>query len=165
MLALSDFKLLGYVIDNIKYGQTESPTMPYTTPSAILTHEGVLKMLSTAVQKATDMGQPQCIVIVDASGEVSGEIRMAGAKFLARKSARSKAITAASIRAPSTNIPDQFHVKIAFASQGDITSLPGGLPIIVDGQCIGGIGVGSGSGDQDIEVANAALAAIDAQTF
>jgi glc operon protein GlcG len=31
------------------------------------------------------------------------------------------------------------------------------LPIIVEGQVIGGIGVGSGHGDQDYEVANAAL--------
>ena len=39
-------------------------------------------------------------------------------------------------------------------------NLPGGLPIIVDGHVIGGIGVGSGTGEQDREVANAALAAL-----
>jgi len=136
--------------------------MSFVQPTIELTHEGALTMLQAASQKATEMGQPQCIVIVDASGEVIAELRMTGAKFLARKSARSKAITAASTRAVSTNIPDQFHVKIGMASQGDITSLPGGLPIYMDGTCVGGIGVGSGSGDQDIEVANAALAAIGA---
>jgi hypothetical protein len=39
-------------------------------------------------------------------------------------------------------------------------NLPGGLPIIVDGHVVGGIGVGLGTGEQDREVANAALAAI-----
>jgi len=40
------------------------------------------------------------------------------------------------------------------------------LPIIVDGHCIGGVGVGSGTGEQDKEVAAAALLAIpNSQVF
>jgi len=35
--------------------------------------------------------------------------------------------------------------------------LRGGVPIIVENQVIGGIGVGSGTGDQDLEIAKAAL--------
>ena len=137
--------------------------MSHTIPTLALTHSGVMQMLSAAITKAEDMGQPQCIVIVDASGELLGEIRMNGAKFLARKSATAKARTAASIRAASNNIPEEFHIKIGFASDSHITSLPGGLPIMLDGHCVGGIGVGSGTGDQDVEVAQAALAAIGAQ--
>jgi uncharacterized protein GlcG (DUF336 family) len=37
------------------------------------------------------------------------------------------------------------------------------LPIVIAGQCIGAVGVGSGTGAQDVEVARAALAAIDAE--
>ena len=44
-----------------------------------------------------------------------------------------------------------------------VTGLPGGLPIIVAGVVLGGIGVGSGTGTQDIEVAQAALNAIGAR--
>ena len=40
------------------------------------------------------------------------------------------------------------------------TGLKGGVPIIVDGHCIGGIGAGSATGDQDREIALAGLAAI-----
>ena len=54
--------------------------------------------------KAETMGQPQCIVIVDASGEVLAEIRMTGAKFLSRKSALAKALTAASIGNESLSV-------------------------------------------------------------
>ena len=39
-----------------------------------------------------------------------------------------------------------------------MVNLKGGVPIIVDGQTIGGIGVGSGTGEQDLEVAKTALA-------
>jgi len=40
-----------------------------------------------------------------------------------------------------------------------MTNLKGGLPLLVEGQVVGGIGVGSGTGDQDLAVAEAAVAA------
>jgi len=136
--------------------------MAYTQKTQKLSHEGVMTALRAAIEKATEIGQPQCIVIVDASGESLGELRMTGAKFLSLKSARTKARTAASNRAPSANIPEEFQPKIAWASQNNVTGLPGGLPIAFDGDVIGGIGIGSGSGEQDLAVGTAALAAIGA---
>ena len=128
----------------------------------MLTHSGVMAMLNAAVNKAEQLGCPQCIIIVDASGEVMGEIRMTGAKFLSRKTARAKALTAASIRAPSAGIPESVRVMLGLASNGDVTALPGGLPIFRNGNLLGGIGIGSGTPEQDIAVAEAALQAIDA---
>lgn len=122
-------------------------------------------MLQAGIEKAEAMGQPQCLVIVDASGVLLGEIRMTGAKFLSLKSATTKARTAASIRAATTNIPDSVRPAIAAATGGNVTGLPGGLPILIKGECLGGIGVGSGSGDQDIEVAQAMLRAISAEVL
>ncbi len=130
--------------------------------SLLLTHAASLSMLQAAVNKAEEINQPQCIVIVDASGELLAEIRMTGAKFLSRKSAMSKALTAASIRAPCSNIPEAVRPAIGAATGGNVTGLGGGLPIIKDGICVGGIGVGSGSAEQDIEVAIAALSAVGA---
>lgn len=122
-----------------------------------LTHAAVMDMLQAAVAQAEEMGQPQCIVIVDASGETLGQIRMTGAKFLSVKSARAKARTAASIGAPSDAIPEHVGLAIAAATDGDVTRLGGGLPIVKDGIVVGGIGVGSGSPEQDKEVAQAAI--------
>ena len=136
--------------------------MSYFQDTQTLTHEAVLAMLNAAAQKATSLGQPQCIVIVDSSGELLGELRMTGAKFLSRKSARNKALTAASINAPSTDIPEAVRPAIAAATEGTVTGLPGGLPIRHNGVLVGGIGIGSGSGEQDIAVATAALDAIGA---
>lgn len=136
--------------------------MSYSQTTRILTHKGALTMLQAAVSKAEEIGQPQCIVIVDASGELLAELRMTGAKFLSRKSARAKALTAASIGGDSTTIPDAVRPFIGMATKGNVTGLPGGLPIKFDGHLVGGIGIGSGSGEQDIAVARAALAAVGA---
>ncbi|WP_299546343.1 heme-binding protein [uncultured Tateyamaria sp.] len=131
--------------------------------SLVLTHEGVLTMLQAAVVQAEKMGQPQCIVIVDASGVTLGQIRMTGAKYLSLKSAETKARTAASIRTASDAIPEQVGLYIAAATDNSVTRLGGGLPIYVDSTCVGGIGVGSGTPDQDKDVAMVALVAIGAQ--
>lgn len=139
--------------------------MAFTEKSIVLTHEATLSMLRAAVSEAEAIGQPQCIVIVDASGELLGEMRMLGAKYLSRKSARAKARTAASIGAETTAIPEAVRPHIAAATGGEVTGLGGGLPIRIEGVLVGGIGVGSGSPEQDRKVAQAALSAIGADTL
>jgi glc operon protein GlcG len=47
----------------------------------------------------------------------------------------------------------------AQASGGKLTTLHGGIPIVVDGQVIGGVGVGGGTGEQDAQVARAGVRA------
>ena len=128
----------------------------------VLTHSAAMEMMLAAIAKAEELNCPQCIVIVDASGELLGEIRMTGSKYLSRKSALAKALTAASIGAASTAVPEMVRSAIAAATDGTVTGLPGGLPIMKDGEILGGIGVGSGSGDQDIAVGSAALSSIGA---
>jgi len=140
--------------------------MTLIQPHSKLTHEGALVLLQAAVRKALDMKQPQCIAIVDDGCNLLAFLRMDGAKVLSTRSATHKAMTAASSRAPTGRLDADVETKLALATGGKVTNLKGGLPIIVNGHVIGGIGVGSGTGDQDREVANAALAALPgAQTF
>lgn len=127
-----------------------------------LTDAALLTMLQAAVMKAQAMGQPQCIVIVDPSAVDLAVMRMAGARVLSLRSARAKAQTAASTGKPSAALPEGVRAAIAAATDGAMTGLPGGLPIWRGGVLLGGIGIGSGSGAQDVEVAEAALAAIGA---
>ena len=137
--------------------------MKLTEPTLRLTHRAALLMLEAAVAKADEIGQPQCIVIVDASGETIAQLRMDGAKFLSMKSAWAKARTAASIGQPSGDIPEEVGLLIAAATDGAVTRLRGGLPLHVEGELVGGIGVGSGSPDQDNAVAEAARAVLASQ--
>ncbi len=87
---------------------------------------------------------------------------MTGARVLSLRSARAKAQTAASTGKPSVALPEAVRLAIASATEGTMTGLPGGLPIWRGGVLLGGIGIGSGTGAQDVEVAEAALAAIGA---
>ena len=48
----------------------------------------------------------------------------------------------------------------AAASGGKITTLYGGVPIEVDGQIVGAVGVGGATGEQDSEIARAGIAAL-----
>ena len=126
-----------------------------------LTQAGAMKIVEAAVRKAVDMGKPQCIAVVDEGGHLLAFTRMDGGKRLSIESAIRNASTAASSRAPTGGIAGDLEFRLAHATSGRLVNLKGGLPIIVDGATIGGIGVGSQTGDEDLEVAKAGLAAIE----
>ncbi|RMP54235.1 GlcG protein, partial [Pseudomonas syringae pv. atrofaciens] len=52
--------------------------------------------------------------------------------------------------------------RTAFLSAPLLTSLEGGVPVIVDGQVIGALGVSGVKAEQDAQVAKAGVAALDA---
>ena len=108
------------------------------------------------------MNVPQCISVVDTGGHLLAFARMDGAFAQSIDTSLMKAMTAASYGVPTGNIAAGVDIKLAIATQGKRVNLPGGLPVVVDGHVIGGIGVGSGTGEQDRQVANAGLAAFPA---
>lgn len=126
-----------------------------------LTHAGAMKIIEAATRKAAAMGKPQCIAVVDEGGNLLAFTRMDGGKVLSIESAIRKAITAASSRAPTGGIQGDLEFRLAHATSGKLVNLKAGLPIIVDGITVGGIGVGSQTGEEDLEVAKAGLAAIE----
>ncbi len=132
----------------------------FTRKTPKLAHRGVQRMLEAAVAEADAIEVHVNIVIVDESGVDLGMIRMDGAKFLSVETARAKARTAASHRVPTTEISSEIAEGLALASRGAITRMAGGLPIFVDGVCIGGIGIGSASDEDDIQIAHAAIQAL-----
>lgn len=131
-----------------------------------LTHAGASRIVAAAVEKAAQMGKPQCIAVVDDGGNLLAFSRMDGAKILSIESAIRKAATAASSRVPTGGIQGELEFRLAHATSGRLVNLKGGLPIIVDGITIGGIGVGSQTGEEDLEVAKCAIRVIEsAQQF
>jgi uncharacterized protein GlcG (DUF336 family) len=132
----------------------------YLRQTQELTHDAALVVLQAAIAKAQEMNVPQCIAIVDTGGNLLVFIRMDGAKVLSQISATQKAVTAASSKAPTGNVAADVELKLALATAGQLTNLKGGLPIVIDGQVVGAIGVGSGTGAQDVEVAQAGIQAL-----
>ena len=112
---------------------------------------------------ATSLNVPQCIAIVDEGCNLLAFIRMDGARVLSIDSATRKAMTAATTRQPTDQLPADKAPALAAATDGRMTNLLGGLPLVVHGHVVGGIGVGSGTGEQDLEIAKAAVAIFEAE--
>ncbi len=135
--------------------------MTDTAPSLKLTYDGARNILDAALAKATEMGVPQCISVVDPGGHMLAFARMDGAFAMSLDTSLRKAQTAACYGIPTGGIEAGVDIKLALGTDGKRINLPGGLPIIVDGHLLGGIGVGSGTGAQDLEVAKAGIAAVE----
>jgi glc operon protein GlcG len=128
-----------------------------------LTCKGSHVVVHAAEKKATAIGVPECIAVVDASGELLAFSRMDGARPGSIEIALTKARSAARRRRATGDEAggDVLNgVRLALAAQSNVTGVGGGLPIVVDGQTIGGVGVSSGTVDEDIEVARAGIEAL-----
>ncbi len=135
--------------------------MSDTVARSRLTLAGAQKALAACIARAEAMKVPQCIAVTDDAGHLLAFARMEGSKVLSIESSTAKARTAASSRVQTGSLHAEVEIKLAVATGGKLTNLKGGVPIIVDGQVVGAIGVGSGTGEQDREVALAGVAAIE----
>lgn len=131
-------------------------------PHLKLTAAGARRILHAAMAKR--WGVPQCIAVVDDGGNLLAFIRMDGAKLQSIEACQYKAITAASHRVRTGLMQPDIGFGLGLASQGKFVNAKGGVPIIIDGRVIGGIGVGSGKNDEDLEVALAGVAALPGAT-
>jgi glc operon protein GlcG len=142
----------------------------YIADTKRLTHEGARQMAVTAIAKARQEGIAIAVAIADAGGHLVVLERMDGGRFHTVHSATTKAVCAASNRRPTTaqgaqgQALDVTHaLGLALAAGPDRwTAMEGGYPIIVDGECIGGIGVSGGDWDTDAAIARAAVESIGA---
>jgi len=128
---------------------------PLVRDTSQLTYAAAAIAIEAAVSKSREIAAPECIAVVDAGGNLLAFARVDGAAVLARIPAIAKAATSASIGAATGAIPFEFGVNLGVASGGSIVNLGGGLPIIVNGELLGAIGVGSGTTAQDVAVAEA----------
>jgi glc operon protein GlcG len=129
----------------------------------VLSCKGSHVVLHAAEKAAVAMGVPECIAVVDPAGELLAFTRMDGARPGSIEIALTKARSAARRRRPTAEEAggDVLNgVRMALAAQLNVTGVGGGLPIVVDGQTIGAVGVSSGTVDEDGAVAQAGIAAL-----
>jgi glc operon protein GlcG len=121
--------------------------------------EAAKKLVSEAVKYAKANNAPGgAIAVTDAGGNLVYLERLDNTFPAAAEVAIKKANTAATFKAPSSKLENAINSgRQALITVGH-TFLQGGLPIIVDGQVVGAIGVsGSASAQQDEDMASAAL--------
>jgi glc operon protein GlcG len=135
-----------------------------------LTHQGAKKMMATAIAKAEEAGIAVSVAIADAGGHLILLERMDGGRFHTLHSCTTKAVCAASNRRPTSprgaqgQALDVAHaLGLALAAGAERwTAMEGGFPILIGGECIGGIGVSGGDWATDAKIAQAAVESIGA---
>ncbi len=135
-----------------------------------LTTSGAKTMLAAAIAKAEEFGIAVTVAIVDAGGHMLVLERMDGGRFHTVHSSTTKAVTASSNKRPTTTKGaqgqelDTLHaIGLSLAAgAGRWTAMEGGFPILVDGECVGGIGVSGGDWQQDEDIVKAAVSVIGA---
>jgi glc operon protein GlcG len=149
----------------------DEPDVLLTRNHAKLHLAGAQKVIQGALAKAKEMKLTVNVAVVDEGGHLLSFARMDGARPASVYTALTKATAAATYRqatGPSTSAAGQPDILLslslqnaAAASGGKMTSLKGGVPILVDGQVVGAVGVGGGTGEQDAEVAKAGIARLE----
>lgn len=119
-------------------------------------------LIAGARARAEAIGVPMCIAITDESGNLIAFERMDGGKVTSTTIAIDKAYTAAAAKKATheygaASQPGSPAYGINSAIGGRLMVVGGGLPVIVDGAVVGGIGVSSGTPAQDTEVAQAGM--------
>jgi uncharacterized protein GlcG (DUF336 family) len=119
-------------------------------------------LIEGAAEKAREIGVPMCIAITDESGNLIAFERMDGGKITSVTIAQDKSFTASAAKKAThdynaVNVPGKLAFGIHTEVGGRVSSVGGGLPVIVNGEVVGGIGLSSGTPQQDMDCAQAGL--------
>lgn len=119
-------------------------------------------LIEGAAAKAREIGVPMCIAVTDEAGHLIRFERMNGGKISSISIAIDKAATGAIAR-HGTHVYNQLCVPgsptfgIHITNGGHFSIIGGGLPVFIDGEIVGGIGLSSGTAEQDRICAEAAI--------
>lgn len=129
-----------------------------------LTLAGAEHVLLAAAQKAATGPGTGSIAVVDSGGHLLMLHRLDGTFPASARVAEGKARTAAVFRKATRDFEHAINSgRVAMAAMEGWTPLQGGVPIFVDGVCVGAVGVsGAASADQDDEIARAGAAGMPA---
>jgi glc operon protein GlcG len=128
----------------------------------VLTLAAAQKMIAAAQAEAERNHIAGVIAVCDDGGWPILVLRMDNAAFIASvELAPGKARTAALFKKPSQALEDAInHGRTAAVTARGFIEMQGGLPIVVDGQVIGGIGASFATPEDDVKIANAGLTAL-----
>lgn len=140
----------------------------YIAQGRRLTAAGAKKIMTTAIARAQEAGVAITVAIVDAGGHLVLLERMDGGRFHTVHSATTKAVCAASnqrvtgAKGATGNTLDVAHaLGLALAAGPERwTAMEGGAPILVNGECLGGVGVAGGDWQFDERAAREAAESI-----
>jgi uncharacterized protein GlcG (DUF336 family) len=123
-------------------------------------------VIAAARRAAEEYGLSVSVAVVDQGGNLLALTRMDGAKTPSARVAELKAWTAALFQRATgdyqeSTAPQGGAFALWNAFPGRMVPVPGGVPIWVNGTCVGGIGVSGGTGEQDAMIAERAVNRFD----
>lgn len=126
---------------------------------------GAHRVLTAALQEADTLQTAFCIAVVDRAGNLVTYGRMDGAPLLSGQLAQDKAYTVAAFSGLPTHewfemIKDEPALLHGIVKTERLIVFGGGIPIRVDGELVGAVGVSGGTAEQDRQVAEAAAGVI-----
>ena len=137
------------------------------TPTALkskpfLDLDAVKRIAAAAEGEAQRHAWPVSIAIVDDGGHLLWLQRLDGAAPISAHIAPAKARTAALGRRESRVYEEMINQgRMSFLSAPELQGmLEGGVPILVDGQCVGAVGVSGVKSSEDAQIARAGIAAL-----
>ena len=123
--------------------------------------EGAQRALAAATAEARRQGWNVSIAVVDPAGELVAFLRMDGAPFSSVDVSRAKAHTAARFRRPTRALDSTLTAgRLAILGLPGATPVEGGVPIVINGEVVGAVGVSGVTSAQDAQVAQAGAAAV-----
>ena len=127
----------------------------------VLTLDVASRVAAAAVAEARNKNWPCVVAVVDTSGYLIVLQRMDASPMLASvELAPAKARTAAMFAKPSKALEDAIHNGRVAATTAGFVEMDGGVPLTVDGEIVGAIGVSSAEPDWDNEIAGVGAAAL-----
>jgi glc operon protein GlcG len=121
----------------------------------------VKKIAAAAEAEAIRNNWQVAIVILDDGGHPLGMLRMDGATPGNATIATEKARTAALTRRSSGFWEERVKAgRVSMIKMPDVLPVQGGMPIMVDGVCVGAVGVSGVQSHEDEQIANAGIAAV-----
>ncbi len=125
-----------------------------------LTASDAQKMMAACRDEAIKNGWNVSIAIVDEGGYLLQFERLDGAGLTTAETAIEKARTAALSRGSTKALEDKVAGRPSFLKLPQYVPVQGGLPIKIDSDCLGGIGVSGVASENDELIADAGLAAL-----
>lgn len=129
-----------------------------------ITLEQAQAVVQAGLAESASRGLAMNVAVVDAGGNLKAFARMDGAWLGSIDIAIRKARTSRYFDMPTGALGELsqpggplFNIEV---SNGGLITFPGGLPLEVDGQVVGAVGVSGSTVDDDHAVATAAAAAI-----
>jgi glc operon protein GlcG len=130
----------------------------------VLSIAAARRIVAAAEAAARARGVGVVVAVVDAGGHIIAIERMDDAQVASVNVGIGKARTAAIYRRPSRVFEEQIrNGRIAALALADATPLQGGVPIVIDGQVVGAVGVSGDTPQVDEDIAIAGLSALNSQ--